>query len=501
MTVTVEDAGPYEKLIAFSVSEQEIDSAKTSTARRISKDLKIAGFRPGKAPKPIVERTVGAARLRAETIDDLLPARVASALGEAELEPAVAPALESLDDGEDGVDVKVRVTLWPTLDSVPDHRERTVEVMSPEVTDEELTDQIDRMRRQFGVLDDHDGVASIGDYVTIDIAASDRGEDVPEARASQLVYEVGSGGFLEGIDEVLVGAAAGESQSFDGVLPEGFGDAAGRSVSFTVDVTQVRRMALPELTDEWVEEVSEFASVSELEVNLEERMRALKREAAARDFRVKALDELVDQVELDLPEALVRSEMEDIVHRFVHRLEREDIELADYLAASGIDQDQFVDDVRAQADRGIRTRLLLEAVAESEGIAVEEDELAAVVSALFPNEESTDIRNRLTASGGLESITGDILRNKALEKVLAEATAVDADGEILDLEIEEETGLPDSSTSVPPADIAVADVVAEETSGPVAQGIPLAGTDDTLDEAAAIVEYEDGIDTPAEPEA
>jgi trigger factor len=465
VTVTVTDAGPFEKIVGFGVTEADIEAAKTRAARRLSQQVKIRGFRPGKAPRPIVEATVGPDRLRAEAIDDLLPSKLAGVLDELAIEPAVTPALESMDDASDGIDVRVRVTLWPTLDSVPEHGGRTVEVGAVEISEEELSAQLDRIRDQFAELSPVDRAAATGDYVTIDLSASAGGADVAEARAAQIMYEVGSGGFIEGIDDVLEGAAAGATLTFDAPLPDGFGEQAGQAVTFQVVVDQVQEKVLPELTDEWVSEVTEFSSVAELEVNLEERMTDMKRRVLAARFREMAVDGLVDQVEVDLPEALVREEMDDVLHRFVHRLETQGITLDDYFSVTQVPREDFLEDLRLQADRSIRTRLLLEAIARKEGFEVSSDEISAVIESVAAGSQKPDqVRRALRSDPQEKSLSGDILRNKALAAIIAGAAPVDEQGNPVDLTLD-----PTSETEPGEAPAEV------EPVAPVAAGAPLPG--------------------------
>lgn len=469
MSANVSEAGPFERLIEFSVTEAEIDKAKGAAARKLSQQLKIRGFRPGKAPRPIVEATVGPERLRAEAIDELLPDKVGMVLDELEIEPAVTPQLESVDEVDDGIGVKVLVTLWPELETVPEHEGRTVDVGSPDVTDEELAAQIDRIRDQFAELAEAGRPAEMGDFVTIDISASRDGEEVTEAAAEEIMYELGGGPFIEGIDERLTGAEPGTEVTFDGALPQGFGELAGTEVTFTVKVRAVQAKVLPELTDEWVAEVTEFSSVSELEINLEERMGDMKRRSLASKFREQALDQLVAEVELELPEALIRSEMDEILHRFVHRLESQGIALDDYFSVSGIDRGAFIDDLRSQADRSIRTRLLLEGVAKQASIEVTDQELATVVETIaLQSDQPEAIRKALRQAHQEKSLVGDILRNKALEAIVAGAEPVDGDGNPVELTVEEEP------------------VIDDGTEAEVLAGVPVLGSDDV--EAEVVVD-------------
>ncbi len=460
VSANVVEAGPFERVVEFSVPEADIESAKGAAARKLSRDLKIRGFRPGKAPRPIVEATVGPERLRAEAIDDLVPNRLGDLLDELDIDPAVTPELESVDDTDTGIDVKVRVTLWPTLDQVPEHDGRRIEVGSVDVDDTEVSAQIDRIREQFAELSDADRPAENGDYVTIDIGATLDGVEVPEAKADQIMYEVGSEGFIDGVDDHLLGAEKGSTITFDAPLPQGFGERAGTTVTFVISVTDVKQKVLPELTDEWVSEITEFSSVTELEVNLEERMGQMKRESLARQFREKALEQLVDEVVVELPEALLRSEMDEVLHRFVHRLEGEGLTLDDYFSVANLDQGQFVDDLRSQASRSIRTRLLLEGVAERAGVEVSDDELAVVIESIALQSEKPDqIRKALRDEAREKSLVGDILRNKALEVIITGAVPVDEDGNEVELTVEEEPSPADGDETVVPAGVPVADSV------------------------------------------
>ncbi|MEX2279987.1 MAG: trigger factor [Acidimicrobiia bacterium] len=442
MSVTVTEAGPFEKFVSFVVEESELEAAKSKAARRLANEVRIPGFRPGKAPRPIVESTVGKDRVRSEAIDDLLPQKVSEVLDEMGLELAVSPSLESLIDIPEGIKVEVRVTTWPTLTEAPEIHDRAIEVGSPEISDEELEEQINRLRDQFGSLDEVDRPVETGDFVTLGVSATADGEPVPDASASDLVYEVGSGLFLDGVDEALVGAGKDTTFTFDSLLPDGFGDDAGREVTFSITVTDVRVRVRPELTDEWVDEVTEFETVEEMRTEMRSQLAQMKTRVLANRFREQAVGELVDGIELEIPAAIVRSEMDDILHRFGHRLEQQGIEFADYLEVTGQTQQDFVSDATAQAERGIRTRLLLDAVADQEGLEVTEDEILAVVNAALAREsearlDAATFREALRGSPEEKSITSDILRNKALERILSSARPVDEDGNDVDLTVVE----------------------------------------------------------------
>jgi len=435
MTTTVTESGAFERLVRFQLTDEQINEAKKGAARKLAQEVKIHGFRPGKAPLPIVEATVGADRVRQEAIDDLLNPVLNEVLTEEELEPAINPELESMDDVEGGVEVRVKVTLWPTVD-LPNYKNRNIEVTSPEVTDDDLAEQTKRMLEQFATVEEVERPAQEGDFVSIDLEASQDGEQIEEAKAEDILYEVGSGMLVEGIDDEVVGASAGDAIAFTGALPDGFGDRAGEEVIFSIKVHEVKQRILPELTDEWVDENTEFDTVDELAGALRERLADAKVRSVSREYSEKALSSLRDQLEIDIPEGLIRSEMDRHLHDFLHRLEDAELNLEDYFRASGTTQEAFLADLRNQAELSIRNRLVLDAVIEAEDITVDEDDLSNALQSMAARAEDPAGYLRAFQQSGQElALASDILRNRALEAILSNANPVDEDGNPVDLSL------------------------------------------------------------------
>ncbi|MFO7300664.1 MAG: trigger factor [Actinomycetes bacterium] len=436
MTHTITETGPFERLVKFRISEEAINEAKKVAARRLSEGIKIRGFRPGKAPLPIVEATVGADRVRKEAIDEALPKVLEEILEEQDLQPAVRPRLESLNEEEGAVEAEVRITLWPTIET-PNYKDRKIVVTNPEVTDEELEENIKRMLEQFGTVEEVDRPAGEGDFVSIDITATKDGEEVEGATVSDLLYEVGSGGFLEGADEHLTGKKARDVVEFNGPLPSGFGERAGEEVLFKITLNEVKERVLPELDDEWVDENTEFETVEELREALREQLRDVKVRAAAREFSEKALSTLRDEVDIEIPDGLIEAEANDIIHNFLHRLEDAELSLEDYFRATGTNSDVLVADAKEQAKVSILNRLVLESIVEAEGITVTEEELSNAVQALAARSGDPVRFIKAFRQAGQElALAGDILRNRALDVILSNASPVDEDGNPLDLTIQ-----------------------------------------------------------------
>ena len=436
MTINVTETGPFERLVTFQLTEEQITAGKAATSRKLSEDMNIPGFRPGKAPVPVIEAAVGSTRLRSEVIDDLVPSALSEVLEDEEIRPAVTPQLEALNDVDGGVEVEVRVTLWPKVE-LPNYKDRNVEVTSPEVTEEDIEAQVTRMLEQFATVEEVDRPAGEGDFVSVDVEAQVGGEPVDEAKATDLLYEVGSGVFIEGLDTHVLGAEAGATREFEGPLPAGFGERAGEEVSYTVTVVEVKERVLPELDDEWADENTEFESVEELRNALKESLADAKLQSVSRQFAERALSTLVDQIEVDLPEALVRAEMDDLLHRFVHGLDERKLTLDDYFQTTGMDQQVFRDDLSSQAEWSLRRQLVLEAVASKEEIEVSEEDLSNTLQALAAqSEDPVDFLKTFRESGQGLALASDIVRNRALDAILSNANAVDEEGNPVDLSLQ-----------------------------------------------------------------
>ena len=436
------EVGPFERLLTVAIAGEDLAKAENRAARKLSRELKIKGFRPGKAPRQVVEKMVGSDQLRSEAVDDALPTVVTEAITEAELRPAAPPRVKDVRDIDDGVEVDVLVTLWPEADVLPDYDGRRVEIERPEIEDGEIDQRIDRMRDQFAELDDVDREAFDGDYVQIDVSRAG-GEDV----VKDLMYEVGSGSLLEGLDIPLRGSKAGSIEEFDTTLPVPGGEP--EEVVARVLVKQVKAKRLPELTDEWVDDVSEFETVAEMRERLAEDLAELKLRSARMMLGEQLLEDLEADFELEVPEALLEAEMEAVFHRFAHQLSERGVGVDQYLQMSGQDQEAFIADLRTRASANLRTRILLDGVAAAEGLATTEEEIDATVTQLaqMAGVTAEEYREALREGGREEALAGDILREKAKDRLVELAVPVDADGKEIELPVPERETPPEPDSA------------------------------------------------------
>lgn len=434
MSVSVSEVGPFERLVSFTIAESELEQAKNRTARKLAKEIRIPGFRPGRAPRKVVEAAVGLERIRSEAIDDVLPEKVGEILAAQGLEAAAPPSVDSLRDVEGGFEVDVKVALWPVLAEAPSYVGREVTVDSPVVTDDEVDEQVQMMLEQFADVEEVDRPAAEGDYLVLNLAGSRDGTPVEEMTADGLFYELGSGMLIEGLDDHLPGKAKGDIVEFDGGLPAGFGDRAGEPVAFKVLVTEVREKRLPGLTDEWVSGITEFDTVDDFMLTLRRRLGQRKLESIHETYRRSLLDAVSGDVEIDIPLGIIRSEMDELLHRFVHRLEERDVTLDDYFEATGLSREQFIGDLNDQAAYTVKINLALEAIADDAGLEVTKEELRGAIESLkaMVGPEAGELH--LEGTPQEKRIMTDILRQKAMETLLGSAVPVDGSGAAIDFE-------------------------------------------------------------------
>jgi trigger factor len=463
METTVEPLEGNRVKLHVAVPASEFESDINAAFRKLAREVRIPGFRPGKAPRRILEARFGTEIAREQALKDGLPNYYADAVIEHDVDAIAAPEIEITAGEEDGdvefdavVEVRpvVRLTGYDSLD---------VELDYAPPDDAALEAQLDGLRDRFAELTESSEPLTDGDYAEIDITGSIGGEPVDSLTASDYLYEVGRGSVTPGLDDQLRGKRPGDIVEYTEPLPEGYSDREGEEVAFRVLVKDAKKKVLPELTDEWVAEVTEFASVEALRDDTRQRMDVVTKLQAQMAQRERVLDELASIVPVEAPEPLVQQEMERRLHDLVHRLEPQGLDIAGYLAATGQDQATFVAGVREGAAKAVLVDLGLRAVVEQEEIEVTDEEVDAEIERLAERlgQKPERVRRDVVKRGVLEAVRSDLARGKALEFVVDHATVVDSDGNAIDLT------LPDrSDTEAPDPDHEAVDEPADEAAEP-----------------------------------
>jgi len=412
--------------LSVEIDEAEVDEALEEVVRRLTRTVRVPGFRPGKVPRRIIEaRMGGAAALRGEALREALPDFYARAVHDTELDPIDRPEIDITGGDESGpVSFDALVPVRPTV-AIPGYQGLVVTVPRLEVTDEEVDDQLDRLRATTGELVEVTRPARDGDQVTIDVhgAVDAEGNSVD---ADDFLYEVGSGAAVPGLDEQLRGARMGDILSFE--APVG---PSGLSSAIRVLVKDTKELVLPEVTDEWAAETSEFDSVAELRADIAERLRSRKVLGARIARQQGAMAALVELVTEEVPDSLVEVELRERVHDLSHRLDQQGMTVAQFLAATGQDENEFLAELRTSALRSVKADLALRALADAEDIEVADEELDAELAAMAErlSVSPKEVRDRLERSGRLLAVRSDRRTTKAAQWLIDHVGLVDEDGD------------------------------------------------------------------------
>lgn len=452
--VSLADIGPFEKMVSFQISSSDLHHAMNRASRQISRQVNIAGFRPGKAPRRLVENQVGTERIRADALEELVPPRVGEILSETDIAPVVPPLLESVTDAGNGsVKVEVRVTTWPRLESLPDYRGRSIEVRDLPPVADEVDARLEQLRHMYAPLQTVDRPVEKGDYVVIDMTVMD-GERLVESLALDgFSYEVGSERLTARIDEGLVGQSAGDDIDISAPLPEWLspqapaaeddgGDGAfdtngGESPEglYRIRIEEVQSRSLPELDDSWASEYTGHDSLQDLREEMSGEVETQRTEAQWRMLVTETMAEITSELDLDLPERLESAQMELLLRNHLTSLERAKSDHLTYLERIGITHEQFLESLQVQAVAGLKSRILMEAVIDAENLVVDDAELADTLDRAAQDAEDREaFRRHMAESGHTEQIRSDMLRTRAQAFLALQVQPVDADGRPVEVE-------------------------------------------------------------------
>jgi trigger factor len=316
--------------------------------------------------------------------------------------------------------------------ALPDLSALKITVDPIQVSDEDVDAELQSLRARFGTLAGVDRPAATGDFVSIDLAAKIGGEDVPEASTKGLSHEVGSGQLVDGLDDAIVGLSAGESTVFPTEMATG--PHAGKQAEVTVTVGSVKERELPEPDDEFAQLASEFDTIDELRANLADQVRRVKRVQQAEEIRTSALEALLEQVDMPLPEAIVQAQVDSTVHNALHGLDHDDAKLAEALEKQGTSREQFDADTRSEAEKAIKTQLLLDALGDDLDIQVGQEDLTErlVVTSRQYGIEPQQLLGYLQQNNQLPAMFADVRRGLTIAAAVDAATVTDTDGNAVD---------------------------------------------------------------------
>ncbi|CAB4692481.1 MAG: trigger factor [Actinobacteria bacterium] len=421
--------------IKLSVEVDDAEFAKDIDAafRKLALEVRLPGFRPGKAPRKILEARIGLAPAREQALRDGIPQYLAKAVREHEVDLIASPDIEITGGGEEGlVTFDATCQVRPTV-SVPGYAGLRIELPNPEPTDAEVQEAIDSERRRHGTLTVVERSAAKGDYVTMDLEAHRNGEPVPGLNTEDWLYEIGRGWVAEGFDDHLIGTTAGDSVSFT-AMPSGTAEEA----DFGVKVGNVQELVLPEPTDEWVaENLPEHDSVEAWTQSVRTRLGAMRLNQGRQALIERATTALAALVDEAPPEGMVDQELQARVENFVKDLQTRGISVEQWMSATGQDTNTLIETFREQATKAVIVDLALRAVAEAEQVEVDESDIESEYAriAMRASMKAKDVRKAYEKNDAVFDLVAQLRKSKALDWLLHHIEIVDDAGTPLDREL------------------------------------------------------------------
>ncbi|OCB37241.1 trigger factor [Mycobacterium malmoense] len=432
MKSTVEQLSPTRVRINVEVPFAELEPDFQRAYRELAKQVRLPGFRPGKAPAKLLEARFGREALLDQVVNEALPARYGQAVVDSEVQPLGQPDIE-VTKKEYGQELAftAEVDVRPKIE-LPDLGTLKISVDPVEVSDDDVDAELESLRARFGTLTGVDRPVATGDFVSIDLSATIDGEEVPGAAAEGLSHEVGSGRLIAGLDDALVGLSVDESREFTAQLAAG--EHAGQDAQVTVTVRSIKQRELPEPDDEFAQLASEFDTIEELRSNLRDQVGQVKRAQQADQIRNAALDTLLEQVDVPLPEAIVQAQYDSTMHGALHGLDHDDAKLDEALAGQGKTREEFETETRAAAETDVKRQLLLDALADQLEVQVGQDDLTErlVMTSRQYGIEPQQLLGYLQENNQLPAMFADVRRGLAIAEVVRAATVTDTAGNTID---------------------------------------------------------------------
>ncbi|HET6816197.1 MAG TPA: trigger factor [Mycobacteriales bacterium] len=434
MKSAVETLSPTRVKLTVEVPFDELKPSLDSAYRKIGQQVRVKGFRPGKVPARVLDQYVGRGAVLEEAVNEALPRFYGDAVRENNVDILGHPEIEvtEFNDGDQLV-FTATVDVRPEFE-LPSYEGLPVTVDDAEVDDARVDEQLQGLRDRFATLKTVERAAQSGDFVSIDLSATIDGAPVEEASATNLSYEVGSDSLVRGLDEAITGLSAGESKEFETQLRSG--DHGGEAAVATVTVRTVKEKEVPELDDDFAQTASEFDTIDELRGDIRERLGRIGRLQQGVQARDRALDALLERVDLPLPEHVLADEVAYRKQTMSQQLQAAGMTREQYAEMEGTSIEELDADLENGAQQAIRAQFVLDAIARKEELGVSEAELTDTIvrRAQQAGVRADEYAQQVVNTGQLGALMGEVLRGKALALVLEQATITDASGRPVNLD-------------------------------------------------------------------
>ena len=410
--------------LTVEVKGEKFRKAVDAAVAKNMKKITIPGFRKGKAPRAMVEKMYGKGMFYEDAMNALYPEAYSEAVDAAGIKPVDSADVEVLEVNDEGFTFKATVTTKP-VPELGEYKGLSAVKAAVEVTDEQIEHQFAHLRDQYArVIEVTDRAAKLGDIADINFEGFVDGVAFEGGKGENHPLTLGSGSFIPGFEDQVVGHSVGEEFDVNVTFPEEYGEKslAGKASVFKVKINGIKERQLPEVDDEFAKDVSEFDTLEEFKKDMKAKMIASAEEKAAADFENKLLEQVVANMKVDVPDCMIESRVRELMQDFAMRMSQQGLSLKDFLQYSGQTEEQFKETFRPQAESQVKTRLAMEAIAEAEKIVPTEEEIEEEYKKLSEqyHTELEKLRGIISAA----EISEDVACRKALEIVRESASAL-----------------------------------------------------------------------------
>jgi trigger factor len=410
------------------VPPDEVEKRIAAAARALGRNMRVPGFRAGKAPAPVVIKRVGRDAVLDEAVRDSIGAWYSAAIDAAAIVPVGEPQLDmgELPGQGQPLTFSIEIGVRPTA-TLGEYKGLEVGKREPGADDEAVSAEVERLRERSGRLETVERAAAEGDFVVMDYLGTLDGVAFAGGEGRDQMVELGSGRLVPGFEEQLTGASAGEERTVKVTFPDDYGAAelAGQEAEFAVTVKEIKAKELPELDDELAAEAG-FDTLDELRDDIRERLAEGEEQRIEAEFREAVLDSAVAGAEIDVPAALVEARARELWDQMLHSLSHQGISKEMYLQISGRSEEDIVEDGKADAEKQLKREAVLAAVVEAEGIDPSEEQVLAALEEAAPSESTSakKLLERMRSAGRLDTFKAELANREALDLLAASATAI-----------------------------------------------------------------------------
>ena len=410
--------------IAVEIDKQEFENALNKAYTKAKKNIQVPGFRKGKAPRKVIEGMYGSKVFFEDAVNEIFPEVYETAVVNQQLKAVGSPSITDMNEGEDGsITLTIETELYPEV-TLGAYKGIEVPKAEPVVSDEDVEAELGRMAERNSRIETVERPIQDGDTVILDFEGFDNGIAFEGGKGENYSLKIGSGQFVPGFEEALIGLSAGDEKDIDVTFPENYTpELAGKPVVFKCKIHEVKETTMPELDDEFAKDVSEFDTMDALRADIREKQLKMRQDNADRQFENAAVEMAAQNMTAEIPGCMVDEQVDNHMQQFAQQLQMSGMSMEDYAKMMGGDMEALRSSMRPMAETTVRSNVLLSAIVEAEGIEVSDEEVEAEMQKVADQYQME--LEKVKAALAAETVKADLAAQKAVKLIVDNAVAVD----------------------------------------------------------------------------